>query len=108
MLDKIHSSIHYHRRLTHRIKYLKLDQTPLALNDSSNAVNLHDNVESDLRVSLVNNELVGPYSATVLVALSSAPDHRPPLAEFPSPSLVASLPTLRKTGIQNGVQNTHF
>ncbi|GFW51423.1 hypothetical protein TNCV_4603731 [Trichonephila clavipes] len=47
---------------------------------------LHNNlryrgVESDLRVSLVNKGLVGPYSATVLVALSSAPDHRPPLAE---------------------------
>ncbi|GFV00743.1 hypothetical protein TNCV_1385621 [Trichonephila clavipes] len=35
-------------------------------------------VESDLRVSLVNNGLVGPYSATVLVTLPSAPDHRPP------------------------------
>ncbi|GFS68032.1 hypothetical protein TNCV_1362561 [Trichonephila clavipes] len=34
-------------------------------------------VESDLRVSLVNNELVGP-STTVLVALSSVPDHRTP------------------------------
>ncbi|GFW07108.1 hypothetical protein TNCV_3693031 [Trichonephila clavipes] len=45
---------------------------------SSNAVNLHDNVESDLRVSLVNNGLVRPYSATVRVAPSSAPDHRPP------------------------------
>ncbi|GFY03478.1 retrovirus-related Pol polyprotein from transposon 17.6 [Trichonephila clavipes] len=45
--------------------------------------NLHNNlryrgVESDLRVSLVNNGLVGPYSATVLVTLSSAPDHPPP------------------------------
>ncbi|GFW09839.1 hypothetical protein TNCV_4251681 [Trichonephila clavipes] len=78
MLDKIHSSYHYHRRLTHIIKYLQFDQTPLALNDSSNAVNLHDNVESGLRVSLVNNGLVGPYSTTALVALSSAPDHRPP------------------------------
>ncbi|GFX23400.1 hypothetical protein TNCV_4937151 [Trichonephila clavipes] len=28
--------------------------------------------------SLVNNGLVGPYSATVLVTLPSAPDHRPP------------------------------
>ncbi|GFW63633.1 hypothetical protein TNCV_4329211 [Trichonephila clavipes] len=35
-------------------------------------------VESDLGVSLVNNGLVGPYSATVLVILPSAPDHRPP------------------------------
>ncbi|GFW82402.1 hypothetical protein TNCV_3818821 [Trichonephila clavipes] len=35
-------------------------------------------VESDLRVSLMNNGLVGPYSATVLVTLPSAPDHRPP------------------------------
>ncbi|GFX53253.1 hypothetical protein TNCV_362471 [Trichonephila clavipes] len=78
MLDKIHSSNHYHGRLTHIIKYLEFDQTPLALNDSSNAVNLHDNVESDLRVSLVNNALVGRHSSTVLVALSSAPDHRPP------------------------------
>ncbi|GFU90516.1 hypothetical protein TNCV_2574491 [Trichonephila clavipes] len=38
-------------------------------------------VESDLRVSLVNNRLVCPYSATVLVALPSAPDHRPPRLE---------------------------
>ncbi|GFV90119.1 hypothetical protein TNCV_4378351 [Trichonephila clavipes] len=38
-------------------------------------------VESDLRVSLVNNELVGPYSATVLVTLPPAPDHRPPRLE---------------------------
>ncbi|GFV00831.1 uncharacterized protein TNCV_1386461 [Trichonephila clavipes] len=38
-------------------------------------------VEIDLRVSLVNNGLVGPYSATILVALSSAPDHRPPRLE---------------------------
>ncbi|GFU57916.1 hypothetical protein TNCV_3145021 [Trichonephila clavipes] len=81
MPNKIYSSNPYHRRLTHIIKYLQFDPTPLALNDSSNAVNLHDNVESDLRVSLVNNELVGPYSATVLVALSSAPDHRPPCLE---------------------------
>ncbi|GFW15215.1 hypothetical protein TNCV_173601 [Trichonephila clavipes] len=78
MLDKIHSSNHYDRRLTHIIKYLQFDQTPLVLNDSSDAVNLHDNVENDLRVSLVNNGLMDPYSATVLVALSSAPDHRPP------------------------------
>ncbi|GFX88763.1 hypothetical protein TNCV_1558081 [Trichonephila clavipes] len=35
-------------------------------------------VESHLRVSLVNNGLVGPYSTTVLVTLPSAPDHRPP------------------------------
>ncbi|GFW80594.1 hypothetical protein TNCV_3234461 [Trichonephila clavipes] len=35
-------------------------------------------VLSDLCVSLVDNGLVGPYSATVLVTLSSAPDHRPP------------------------------
>ncbi|GFW65724.1 hypothetical protein TNCV_892141 [Trichonephila clavipes] len=38
--------------------------------------------ESDLRVSLVNNGLVGPYSATVLVTLPSAPDHRPPHLAF--------------------------
>ncbi|GFW14203.1 hypothetical protein TNCV_3547921 [Trichonephila clavipes] len=38
-------------------------------------------VESDLRVSLVNNGMVGPYSATVLVTLPSAPDHRPPRLE---------------------------
>ncbi|GFU99510.1 hypothetical protein TNCV_4763711 [Trichonephila clavipes] len=81
MLDKIQCSSHYHRRLTRIINYLQLDQTPLALNDSSNAFNLHDDVESDLRVSFVNNGLVGPDSATVLVALSSAPDPRPPLAE---------------------------
>ncbi|GFV51751.1 hypothetical protein TNCV_1321071 [Trichonephila clavipes] len=40
-------------------------------------------VESDLRVSLVNNGLVDPYSATVLVTLPSAPDHRPPRLESP-------------------------
>ncbi|GFX82777.1 uncharacterized protein TNCV_385701 [Trichonephila clavipes] len=28
--------------------------------------------------SLMNNGLVGPYSAIVLVTLPSAPDHRPP------------------------------
>ncbi|GFV45595.1 hypothetical protein TNCV_1213251 [Trichonephila clavipes] len=38
-------------------------------------------VESDLRVSLVNNGLVGPYSATVLVTLPSASDYRPPRLE---------------------------
>ncbi|GFX42904.1 hypothetical protein TNCV_5072681 [Trichonephila clavipes] len=38
-------------------------------------------VESALRVSLVNNGLVGPYSATVLVTLPSTPDHRPPRLE---------------------------
>ncbi|GFX87810.1 hypothetical protein TNCV_2190861 [Trichonephila clavipes] len=42
---------------------------------------LSRSVESDLRVSLVNNGLVGPYSATVLVTLPSAPDHRPPRLE---------------------------
>ncbi|GFW17034.1 hypothetical protein TNCV_2761581 [Trichonephila clavipes] len=47
-------------------------------------LNLHDSVESDLRVSLVNNGFVGSYSSTVLVTHSSAPDHRPPLAEFKS------------------------
>ncbi|GFX94854.1 40S ribosomal protein S15a [Trichonephila clavipes] len=53
---------------------------PSGSNDSSGIVNgnLHDSAESDLRVSLVNNGLVGPYSATVLVTLPSAPDHRPP------------------------------
>ncbi|GFT86443.1 uncharacterized protein TNCV_3259421 [Trichonephila clavipes] len=40
--------------------------------------NLHDSAESDLRVSLVDNGLEGPYLATALVPLSSAPDHRPP------------------------------
>ncbi|GFX60298.1 acetoacetyl-CoA synthetase [Trichonephila clavipes] len=54
-------------------------------------LNLHDSAESDLRVSLVDNGLVGPYSATVLVTLSSAPDHRPPRLSshrsIPSPSL---------------------
>ncbi|GFW53249.1 hypothetical protein TNCV_4709831 [Trichonephila clavipes] len=39
---------------------------------------LRGSVESDLRVSLVNNGLVDPYSATVLATLPSAPDHRPP------------------------------
>ncbi|GFV38880.1 hypothetical protein TNCV_2814961 [Trichonephila clavipes] len=53
---------------------------PSGSNDSSGIVNdnLHDSGESDLRVSLADNGLVGPYSATVLVTLSSAPDHRPP------------------------------
>ncbi|GFU54718.1 putative transposable element [Trichonephila clavipes] len=53
---------------------------PSGSNDSSGIVNdnLHDSAESDLRVSVVDNGLVGPYSATVLVTLSSAPDHRPP------------------------------
>ncbi|GFV07147.1 hypothetical protein TNCV_3601662 [Trichonephila clavipes] len=54
--------------------------SPSGSNDSSGVVNdnLHDSAESDLRVSLVDNGLVGPYSATVLVTLSSAPGHRPP------------------------------
>ncbi|GFY05140.1 hypothetical protein TNCV_3270121 [Trichonephila clavipes] len=51
---------------------------------------LHNNLRY-LHVSLVNNGLVGRYSATVLVTLSSAPDHRPPRLEsarsIPSPSL---------------------
>ncbi|GFT87426.1 hypothetical protein TNCV_4050721 [Trichonephila clavipes] len=53
---------------------------PSGSNDSSGIVNdnLHDSAESDLRVTLVDNGLVGPYSATVLVTLPSAPDHRPP------------------------------
>ncbi|GFU43088.1 hypothetical protein TNCV_109131 [Trichonephila clavipes] len=51
---------------------------PSGSNDSSGIVNdnLHDSAESDLRVSLVDNGLVGPYSATVLVTPSSAPDHQ--------------------------------
>ncbi|GFW76900.1 hypothetical protein TNCV_2030051 [Trichonephila clavipes] len=55
-------------------------RSPSGSNDSSGIVNdnLHDSTESDLRVCLVDNGLVGPYSATVLVTLSSAPDHRPP------------------------------
>ncbi|GFT52490.1 hypothetical protein TNCV_14671 [Trichonephila clavipes] len=78
------------------IGYNTMDNTCLSgSNDSSGIVNdtynLHDSVESDLRVSLVNNGLVGPYSATVLVTLSSAPDHRPPRLDsarsIPSPSL---------------------
>ncbi|GFU43089.1 hypothetical protein TNCV_109141 [Trichonephila clavipes] len=54
--------------------------SPSGSNDSSGIVNdnLHDSAKSDLRVSLVDNGLVGPYSATVLVTPSSAPDHRPP------------------------------
>ncbi|GFW80596.1 hypothetical protein TNCV_3234481 [Trichonephila clavipes] len=54
--------------------------SPSGSNDSSGIVNdnLHDSAESDLRLSLVDNGLVGPYSATVLVTLPSAPDHRPP------------------------------
>ncbi|GFX12657.1 hypothetical protein TNCV_3157781 [Trichonephila clavipes] len=56
---------------------------PLWLYDSSGIVddNPHDSAKSDLRVSLVDNGLVGPYSATVLVTLSSTPDHRPPRLE---------------------------
>ncbi|GFV18695.1 hypothetical protein TNCV_4755821 [Trichonephila clavipes] len=54
-------------------------------------LNLLDSVDSDLRVSLANNSLVAPYSATVLVNLSSAPDHRAQRLEsahsIPSPSL---------------------
>ncbi|GFV13286.1 hypothetical protein TNCV_3656061 [Trichonephila clavipes] len=74
MLDKIHSSTHYDRRLTHIIQYLQFDS---GSNDSSGIVddNLRDSAESDLRVSLVDNGWVGPYSPTVLVTLSSAPDH---------------------------------
>ncbi|GFS61561.1 uncharacterized protein TNCV_4312481 [Trichonephila clavipes] len=56
---------------------------PSGSNGSSGIVNdnLHDSAECDLRVSLVVNGLVGPYSATVLVTLSSAPDYRPPRLE---------------------------
>ncbi|GFS61558.1 hypothetical protein TNCV_4312461 [Trichonephila clavipes] len=56
---------------------------PSGSNGSSGIVNdnLHDSAECDLRVSLVDNGLVGPYSATVLVTLSSAPDYRPPRLE---------------------------
>ncbi|GFV07141.1 hypothetical protein TNCV_3601611 [Trichonephila clavipes] len=56
---------------------------PSGSNDSSGIVNdnLHDSAESDLRVPHVDNGLMGPYSATVLVPLSSAPDHRPPRLE---------------------------
>ncbi|GFV73651.1 hypothetical protein TNCV_3200261 [Trichonephila clavipes] len=41
------------------------------------SVSPNPRAESELRVSLVDNGLVGPYSATVLVTLPSAPDHRP-------------------------------
>ncbi|GFX12661.1 hypothetical protein TNCV_3157821 [Trichonephila clavipes] len=56
---------------------------PIWLYDSSGIVddNPHDSAKSDLRVSLVDNVLVGPYSATVLVTLSLTPDHRPPRLE---------------------------
>ncbi|GFX17906.1 hypothetical protein TNCV_2293541 [Trichonephila clavipes] len=59
---------------------LQIQRIPSGSNDSSGIVNdnLRDSAKSDLRVSLVDNGLVGPYSATVLVTLSSAPDHRPP------------------------------
>ncbi|GFX19992.1 hypothetical protein TNCV_1435521 [Trichonephila clavipes] len=53
----------------------------LVLDQASFGLTWHWSVESDLRVSLVNNGLVGPYSATVLVTLPSAPDHRPPRLE---------------------------
>ncbi|GFU61539.1 hypothetical protein TNCV_4493671 [Trichonephila clavipes] len=80
MLDKIHSSTHYDRPLTHIIQYLQFDS---GSNDSSGMVNdnLDDSAESDLRVSLVDSGLVGPYLATVLVTLSLAPDHQPPRLE---------------------------
>ncbi|GFS88827.1 hypothetical protein TNCV_1000391 [Trichonephila clavipes] len=45
----------------------------------------------DLRVSLVNNGLVGPYSATVLVTLPSVLDHRPPRLESARSILPPSL-----------------
>ncbi|GFU06613.1 hypothetical protein TNCV_3702191 [Trichonephila clavipes] len=60
--------------------------SPSGSNNSSGIVNdnLHDSAESDLRISLVDNRLVSPYSATVLVTLPSTPDHRPPrLASAP-------------------------
>ncbi|GFU36380.1 hypothetical protein TNCV_4916001 [Trichonephila clavipes] len=58
---------------------MKPTLNPSGSNDSSGIVNdnLHDSAESYLRASLVDNGLVGPYSATVLVTLPSAPDHRP-------------------------------
>ncbi|GFW14594.1 hypothetical protein TNCV_2359181 [Trichonephila clavipes] len=42
--------------------------------------NLHDSVESDLRVSLVNNGWWVPIRPLLfsLLAIFSAPDHRPP------------------------------
>ncbi|GFU50663.1 hypothetical protein TNCV_2689521 [Trichonephila clavipes] len=46
--------------------------------------------ESDLRVSLLDNGLVGPYSDTVLVT-SSAPDHRPARLESAGSILLPSL-----------------
>ncbi|GFW61881.1 hypothetical protein TNCV_4669061 [Trichonephila clavipes] len=54
--------------------------SPSGSNDSSGIVNdnLRDSAKSDPRVSLVDNGLVGPYLATVLVTLPSAPDYRPP------------------------------
>ncbi|GFW51426.1 hypothetical protein TNCV_4603761 [Trichonephila clavipes] len=54
-------------------------------------------VESDLRVSLVNKVLDGPYPATVLVALSSAPDHRPPVAESLIFTIISGTGVLRVT-----------
>ncbi|GFW84787.1 hypothetical protein TNCV_680751 [Trichonephila clavipes] len=71
-LDELMDSNHKSRISTIRL-------SPSSSNDSSGTVNgnLHDRAESDLSVSLVDNGLVGPYSATVLVTLSSAPDHRP-------------------------------
>ncbi|GFX10983.1 hypothetical protein TNCV_512431 [Trichonephila clavipes] len=80
MLDKIHSSTHYDRRSLNTYNTVSTIQLSLSgSSDSSGIVNdnLHTSAESDLRVSLVDNGLVGPYSATVLVTLSSAPDHRP-------------------------------
>ncbi|GFW30889.1 hypothetical protein TNCV_2939911 [Trichonephila clavipes] len=52
-----------------------------SLNSDLHNILRYRSVESDLRVSLVDNGLVGPYSATVLVTLPSAPDHRPPRLE---------------------------
>ncbi|GFU89368.1 hypothetical protein TNCV_1783501 [Trichonephila clavipes] len=74
---------HLGRRVGHHTSLNERETSPSGSNDSSGIVNdnLHDSAKSDLRVSLVDNGLVGPYSATVLVTLSSAPDHRPPRLE---------------------------
>ncbi|GFV42142.1 hypothetical protein TNCV_332501 [Trichonephila clavipes] len=60
---------------------LRLRRMPLCRRRWVAGINLRS-VERDLRVSLVNNGLVGPYSATVIVTLPSAPDHRPPRLAF--------------------------
>ncbi|GFX70453.1 hypothetical protein TNCV_4473871 [Trichonephila clavipes] len=81
--SKVGGSLRNSSRIDLKYQFKQVRLSPSGSNDSSGIVNhnLHDSAESDLRVSLVDNGLVGPYSATVFVTLSSAPDHRPPRLE---------------------------